>query len=241
MIRLNRWIRCGLAAGAILMTACVEDLTDVNQNPNAPTDVGPEFLLPQSIQVAVEQSFGSGLGMLSHTMIWPQQGVEIQYPDEEQGNVRPSSMQDYWDTYYSQSLQDIRTVIKKGRAANKPNVEAVGMIWETWLFHQLTDLFGDIPYSQALKGDEGTSAPAYDTQQQVYAGMIQTLKDAVAKLDANGAGVGNGDILYGNDFTKWRRFANSLRMRLAMRLSQVDANLARTEFIAANTAGGFLS
>ncbi len=242
MNRYHGIVRAGLVASFVLTaSACDRGLTEVNRNPNAPTDVGAQFLLPQAIRAGVERSFGGGLVMLSHTMIWPQHAVEIQYPDEEQGNVRPDNMQFYWDSYFANSLRDIRTVVEKGRETSRPNVEAVGFIWETWIFHQLSDLFGDIPYSEALRAEEGIIAPAYDPQQQVYAGMLQKLEDAVAMLQAGGAGFGSGDILYDNDFGKWRRFANSLRMRLAMRMSEADPTTARTEFIAANTSGGFQS
>ena len=232
--------RGALAAGlALALSACAEGLTDVNDNPNAPTDVGPEFLLPQSIRSGVENTYGRM--MMAHTAIWPQHMVELQYPDEERGNVRPGTIQGFWDSYYAGSLRDIQNVIDKAVEDQTPNVEAVGMIWQTWIYSQMTDLWGDIPYSEALKADDGNTTPAYDSQQAVYAGMIQTLKDAVAKLDPAGDGFGSGDILYGNDFTKWARFANSLRMRLAMRLSEVSASTAQAEFVAAYNAGGFQS
>jgi hypothetical protein len=232
---MSRWV---LVAGLVWATgACDEGLTELNDNPNAPTDVGAEFLLPQAIRSAVEQTFGGG--MLSHTMIWPQHGVQIQYPEEEQGNVRPGTMQSYWDGYYAGPLLDIKTVIDKGVAASRPNVEATGLIWQTYVFHLVTDLWGDVPYSEALQGAEGVTTPKYDPQQEVYAGMIQSLEDAVAKLTASGAGFGAGDILYENDFEKWRRFANSLRLRLAMRMSEVSASTAQSEFAAAWAAGVF--
>ncbi|MGH7502631.1 MAG: SusD/RagB family nutrient-binding outer membrane lipoprotein [Longimicrobiales bacterium] len=229
-----------LVAGIVLVAgACDEGLTGLNENPNAPTDVGAQFLLPQSIRSAVEQTFGGG--MLSHTLIWPQHGVQIQYPDEERGNVRPESMQGFWDGYYSGPLQDVQVVIQKGREAQRPDIEAVGLIWQTYVFHIVTDLWGDVPYSEALQGAEGISTPVYDPQQEIYAGMIQTLKDAVAMLQSGGEGFGPGDILYANNFEKWRLFANSLRLRLAMRMSEVDEATARSEFDAAYSAGVFTS
>lgn len=236
-----RILRVVLVAGlAGLSGACDDGLTDANIDPNAPTDVSAQFLLPQSIRTAVEQTFGAGQ-MLSHTSIWPQHAVQIQYPDEEQGNVRQDRMQGYWDGYFAGSLQDIQTVIEKGQASSTPNFVAVGQIWKTWIFHLVTDLWGDVPYSQALQGDEGISAPVYDPQQAIYAGMLQTLEESAAMLDPAGEGFGAGDILYDNDFTKWMRFANSLRMRLAMRLSEVDEATAREEFVAAYNAGPFMS
>lgn len=230
-----------LVAGLVLATAACDDgLTEANEDPNAPTDVGAEFLLPQAIRATVEQTFGAGQ-MLSHTLIWPQQAVQIQYADEETGSPRPGSMQGFWNGYYAGPLRDIRTVVQKGRDAGRPNIEAVGLIWESYIFHLVTDLWGDVPYSEALRAEEGITTPVYDEQEAIYKDLLDTLEGAVAMLSATGGNFGAGDLLYGNDFTKWRRFANSLRMRLAMRLSEVDPTTARAEFAAAYTDGGFQS
>jgi hypothetical protein len=230
-----------VVAGLALVTAaCDKGLTEANQNRNAPTDVGPEFLLPQAIRVGVEWTFDDFL-MQSHTAIWPQHFVQLQYPDEEEGLVRPDNMQLFWDGYYAGPLKDIQVVIDKGVETQSPNVEAVGTIWKSWLFHIVTDLWGDVPYSEALQAEEGVIAPVYDAQRDIYVGLLNELTAAVAKLTASGAGFGTGDILYDNNVDRWRRFANSLRMRLAMRLSEEDATIARTQFIAAYNAGGFQS
>lgn len=227
-------------AGLVLaIGACGESLTDVNENPNAPTDVGAQFLLPQSIRAGVQNTFGAGQ-MLSHTAIWPQHAVEIQYPDEEEGIVRPERMQGYWDGYYSGPLADVQIVIDKGIEGGSGNVEGVGLIWKTWLFHIVTDLWGDVPYSEALQGINGVTAPAYDAQQDIYAGMIEALATGAGKL-GSGSDFGSGDILYGNDMTKWKRFANSLRMRLALRMSETSPGTAQSAFLAAYNAGGFQS
>ncbi|UCC24681.1 MAG: SusD/RagB family nutrient-binding outer membrane lipoprotein [Gemmatimonadales bacterium] len=227
-----------LLAGLVLAVGACGDLTTINENPNAPTDVGADFLLPQSIRSGVEATFGAGQ-MLSHTAIWPQHAVELQYPDEEVGDVRAARMTAYWTNYYSNSLADIQVVIDKGIESGDGAVEGIGLIWKTWLFHIVTDLWGEVPYSQALLGAENT-APAYDAQEDIYSGMIQALTDATAKL-ATGSGFSSGDILYGNDLAAWRKFANSLRMRLAMRLSEVDPSAAQAAFAAAYAAGGFTS
>jgi SusD/RagB-like outer membrane lipoprotein len=231
-----------LAAGlALVLGACNDGLTGVNRNSNAPPDVGADFLLPQAIRSAVENTYARML--LAHTSIWSQQTVQIQYPDEERGRVRAGTIQAFWDTLYAGSLKDIQTVIEKGRETQRPNLEAAGLIWKTWTFHQITDLWGDVPYSEALalRTGGGITTPRYDTQQAIYAGLIQTLKDAVALLDPTKSGPGAGDILYGGNVERWRRFANSLRMRLAMRLSEVAPTTAQAEFVAAYNAGGFAS
>ncbi len=226
-------------------TGACEPPTEMNENPNAPAEVSPAVLLPQAIQEGVEDALG-GYIMLVHTSVWSYHIAELQYPDEEVGMVRPSRMDSYWNQFYSQSLRDIQTVIEKGVEAEDANIEAVGMIWKSWIFHIVTDLWGDVPYSQALMGAENTT-PAYDTQADIYAGMLADLTTAAQALESPSAsdlypeGFGAGDLLYGNDFELWRRFANSLRMRLAMRLSEVDPTTAETEFVAAYSAGGFES
>ncbi len=230
--------RVALLVGLVCAVSACDSLTEINEDPNAPTDVGPQFLLPQAIQASVQQAFGTGQ-MLQHFSIWSQHFVQLQYPDEELGEVRSSRMEFYWNGYFVGPLKDIQTVIDKGVETGSPNAEAVGRIWKSWIYHIVTDLWGDMPYSEALDVENFT--PAYDTQAAIYAGMLSELTAAAGQLTRGGAGFGAGDLIYGNDFTAWEKFANSLRMRLAMRLSDVDAATAQSEFVAAFTAGGFTS
>ncbi len=215
-------------------------LTEVNENPNAPSDVPAALLLPNAIRLAVEDVYGASQ-YFSHTGIWPQHIVQIQYPDEEEGQIRPARMESYWTDFYADELMDIQTVLDKGVESGDANVEAVGRIWKTWIFHIVTDMWGDVPYSEAHGGAENTT-PAYDRQADIYAGMLADLTTAAGMLQTPDASdFGGGDLIYGSNFEAWRLFANSLRMRLAMRLSEVDAGTARTEFAAAYAAGGFQS
>ncbi len=243
----NTMLRTRLARAAVFVgliwsaAACTDGLTDINTNPNAPTDVPAQFLLPQSIQNTVQAAMGTSQ-MLQHTGIWPQHFVQIQYPDEEQGQVRASRMEAYWTGYYVGGLKDIHLVMQKGIEAGDSNIEGVGRIWKSWIFHIVTDLWGDVPYSAALNGEaEGGSVPIYDAQSAVYDGLFADLTSGASLVGGGSADFGAGDILYGNDFTNWRKFANSLRMRLAMRLSEVDPGKAQSEFAAAFAAGGFTS
>ncbi|HEX6307821.1 MAG TPA: SusD/RagB family nutrient-binding outer membrane lipoprotein [Longimicrobiales bacterium] len=231
--------RTALLAALVGSLSACSDLTGLNENPNAPTDVSAEFLLPQAIRAGVEQTFGATM-MLSHTGIWAGHYAQIQYPDEEQGLLRPGTMDGFWDGYYAGPLKDIQTVVEKGQELSEPNHEGVGLIWRSWLFHQATDLWGDVPYTEALAGAANTT-PVYDPQAAIYAGLLNDLEAGAAMLDPSAADFGDGDILYDNDMAKWERFANSLRMRLAMRLVNQDPALAGAEFQAAYTAGGFTS
>jgi hypothetical protein len=239
--------RAALVVGLIWAVGACQSLTDINRNPNQPTDVGAGLLLPSAIRVGVANDAYSVWQSLSHTGPWAYLIVEIQYPDEERGNVRSGNMDGFWDGFYTGPLMDIQAVIDKGVADEDENVEAVGMIWKAWLFDIVTDYWGDVPYAEALgqtdpETGELNTTPAYDPQQDVYDAMLADLTDAATMLENPGTSdFGGGDILYHSDFEAWRRFANSLRMRLAMRLSEVDPSTAQTEFAAAYAAGGFES
>jgi hypothetical protein len=214
-------------------------LTDINVNPNAPTTVPVQFLVPTAIYGGVN-SVLAGASMMSHTSVWAQHYAEIQYPDEETGNVRDSRMDGYWTGYYSGNLKDIQTVIETGAEEGLVNAEGVGRIWKAFIFHHVTDLWGDVPYSQALMGAENTT-PVYDAQADIYADLLSELEAGAALVSNSAPGFGDGDLIYGNDFTKWKKFANSVRMRLAMRMSEVNPSAAQSAFQAAYNAGGFTS
>ncbi len=239
---MNRHIltRGAVLAGLVLaLGACDQGLTNVNQNPNAPTSVSPQYMLPTVLERVVgyvAMPFGTDWDD------WAQQTAQIQYPAETVGEVRPGVTSNNWDNLYASDLKNIQAIIQDGKDGGFANVEAVGMIWRAFTFSQITDEWGDIPYSAALQGATNIT-PKYDTQQDVYTGMLQNLTTAVGMLGASDQGddFGSGDLFYGNDWTEWKKFANSLRMRLAMRLSQVDPATAESEFVKAYNAGGFTS
>ncbi len=105
--------RVALLVGLVWAVSACENLTEINENPNAPTDVTASFLLPQALRSAVTQGMHGAL-FQSHTGIWPQHLVELQYPDEEQGEVRDSRMDAYFQNFYINSLMDIEMVYDKG-------------------------------------------------------------------------------------------------------------------------------
>jgi hypothetical protein len=110
------------------------------------------------------------------------------------------------------------------------NEHAMARIFKAWLFQMLTDAYGDVPYFQAaLDMDETVNQPKYDKQQDIYKDLLNELKEAVASLsdDVSLSSFGTADLLYSGSVDKWRRFGNSLRLRLAMRVRYADANLAK--------------
>lgn len=224
-------------AALAVVTAC-GDLTSINNNPNGPVDVPPPSILGNVQQVLVGNVNGVNSLNIRGGGLWVQYYSEIQYRDEDKYIVR-SGTSGGWNLYNS-ALEDIQRMIVKGQVSNTPNWSAVGRILKSYAFSVMTDAMGDLPYSEALRGDT-VLAPAYDTQQQIYNGLFADLATANTEINPATIGFATGDLIYDGDMTKWRKFANSLRLRLAIHLSNVDAAKAQTEAAAAVAAGVFTS
>ncbi len=226
-------------AALAAITAC-GDLTSINTNPNGPVDVPPPSILPNVIQNIVGGVNGVNSLNVRGGGLWVQYYAEIQYRDEDKYIVR-SGTSGGWG-FYNGILEDVQRMISKGEASNTPNWSAVGRILKSYTYSVMTDAMGDLPYSQALKGDT-VLAPAYDTQQQIYNGMFADLTQASSELDPSPTAFGfaKGDLMYGGKMAKWQKFANSLRLRLAIHLSNVDPTKAASEASAAVAAGVFTS
>ena len=225
-------------AALLASTAC-GDLTSINNNPNGPTDVQPPSMLSNAIQTVVDRVDGPNNNLDTRGGgLWVQYYAEIQYRDEDKYIVRPG-VDGEWGMY-SGPLEDFQRMINKGVAAGVPNWEAVGRIMKSYVFSVMTDAMGDIPYSEAFQ-ERALLTPKYDTQQAIYTALFADLAKASQQIDPAGIGFSSGDIMYGGDMTTWRKFANSLRLRLAMHLTNVAPATAQSEALAAVTAGVFAS
>jgi hypothetical protein len=219
-------------------------LTDVNKNPNAPETVPPANLLANAEYQTVAGTYGvNGIWYnLYLAETWSQQIAEAKYNDEDNYIPRPTQLSGVWNSIYAGPLKDLDQIKKYAAAGNDAQLGAVADVLMQLNFQVLTDTYGDIPYSQALKADSGVTAPKYDTQKDVYYAMLAHLTQDAAALSSGSSGSwGSGDFIYGGSLSKWRKFANSLRMRMAMRLAQADPAKAQSEFVAAYNAGGFTS
>ena len=231
-------------AGALAASAaaCDEGLTELNENPNQPTVVSAEYLFTNATEAAVTRALGAGLHM-DLTALWAQHYGEMRYTEEDRFELRDPTVTTHWTGFYAGPLQDFNEVVTAGDSLERPNVEAMGIVMRSWTFQVVTDLWGDVPYSQALKGRTPGSPTTvvYDPQQSIYQGLLGELAGAQGMFDPAGYKMGTADLIYGGDPAKWRKFANSLRLRMAMRMSQADANGGRTAFQAAMAAGVFTS
>lgn len=233
-----------IALAAMAASACDEGLTDINENPNSPNRVSADLLFPSAVQSAVGRALGTTLHW-DYSATWIQHYAKIQYTNEDRFQLRPAANNAHWTGFYSGPLQDLQFVIAKADSSNQPNLKASALVMRSWTFGVVTDVWGDVPYTDALKGytsitggGQEVTSPKYDPQQVVYNGLFADLRAASGMATASGANFGSADLIYQGDMAKWQKFANSLRLRFAMRLSQVDPTKGRAEFAAAMTAPG---
>src|SRR3989441_3466403 len=221
-------------AAAAAMAACA-DLTSINNNPNGPQDLDPPSMLASALDAVGSTVDGVDELNVRGAGLWSQYYSEIQYRDEDKYIMR-SGTSGGWG-FYNGALEDFQRMIAKGQAATRPNWTAVGRILKSYVFSVMTNAMGDLPYSQALKSDT-VLQPVYDTQQSIYSALFTDLAQATSEIDVAAAapagdpvGIGfpNGDIMYGGDMSKWRKFANSLRLRLAIHLAKAGSVKAATE------------
>ncbi|WP_083919483.1 SusD/RagB family nutrient-binding outer membrane lipoprotein [Pontibacter roseus] len=224
MTRFSKYKLCIALLMGLGLSSCDKDFEEINTNPNAPEDVPASVILPASQQSAVSRLFGASVN-LTYTATWAQQIAKIQYIDEDRYNFRASDFSTHWDALYAGPLLDARLVVQKGEENGDAAMEGVGRTWQTWIFQNVTDLWGDIPYSEALRGTEGNMTPKYDSQESIYMDMLDQLETANTLL-AQGGSVG-GDLIYGGSAAQWQKFANSLRLRLLIHMANVAPNKAK--------------
>ncbi len=191
-----------------------------NDNPDVALslDNNPELLLTNIERNAISQSVG---GAWSEGNLMAQYGARIVFTSFDLFDWGDQASA--WETYYL-AIRDAEVLEEIAVNGENSSYEAVSIILQCWMFQILTDMWGEVPYSQASKAssDEPIYAPTYDTQEAIYNGLLEDLKRANDLLSGTNLPAIKGDILYDGDLEKWRKFANSLRLRVAMRLSEVQ-------------------
>lgn len=226
-----------LLSGLLLVTftSCKKALDDTNVNPNASETPQPEFLLTAAIKNTADTYWGTANNMNS-SLLFVQHWAAIQYTDADRYILTNTSFQDLWTIGYSKGVVNLNQLLKIADAEANPNYKGVALVLRSWIFCLETDAYGDVPYSQA--GDiETYLSPKYDTQRDVYLGLLNDLATAQAALDPAGKAI-QGDVIYGNSIASWKKFANSLRIRIALRIADREPVLAAEVFSTIQAEGG---
>ncbi|TGE03734.1 SusD/RagB family nutrient-binding outer membrane lipoprotein [Hymenobacter fodinae] len=221
-----------LTALAAFLPGCTDNFEELNTNPNAPVDVQPSLLLRKIIFDYGEQM--SYEGFVAGNLLGQYfTAVDFNLFDRHSLS-EPQYGGNPWPFLYS-NLRDNEILLQKARSNPAFGVyEGPALILKAYLAAALTDLYGDVPYSQALQGKTGVITPAYDSQESIYTapgGILDNLDQGIAAINGyTGTTALDGDLLYGGNRSKWVLFANSLKIKCLLRISRkvnVQAALQR--------------
>ncbi|UZR93383.1 SusD/RagB family nutrient-binding outer membrane lipoprotein [Chondrinema litorale] len=205
--------------------ACDETL-DINEDPLAATSADPNAVLPF---VIVQYSARKTTELGTRTMDVPQH-LSSCFNSPASGPTTSFLTGNTWGMYYTQVLGNLELVEADAREAGETsnNVTAIAVILKALAYYELACIWEDIPFSQAINGSE-FQTPEFDTQENVFNGVVAMLDDAMSLIDAIPAegvfSVSTGDMIYEGDMSLWRKFANSLKIRVLMLIRNQDTSV----------------
>lgn len=241
-MRKNKILIKILVLGIIVLasvTSCKKDYFDINTDPNYPSNVDIAQLLPTS-EAAIAHVIGNNFQIFGglYSEYWTQSPTASQYKTIEQYAPGANDFDAPWRILYDQALTNLKVIQTKANAEGKANYTAISKILSAYTFQLLTDNFGDVPYSEALKGPEGLLAPKYDRQEDIYNGIISMTKEGISLIDeSSDLHPTTDDLLYGGDMSLWRKFGNTLLLKMYLRLSEVSPAVAQQGITELDAAG----
>lgn len=230
-----------IAAAALCMVSCSDEyLENLNTDPSKAATIDPNAQLT----TAQLQTYGD-LGMVeiyrNYLYGFTQQLMGCWNTTNYGGRhtIADSEMSRIWTSFYTNAIKNLTDAeFRTSGDESKVNINAVTKIYRVYMMSIITDIYGDVPCSEAGQGYVGRIFnPAYDTQEDIYDSFFKDLAEAVEALDESKDAV-TGDLIYNGDISKWRKLANSLRLRFAMRISNAAPEKAETEFETALAAEG---
>lgn len=228
MKRVYKYLLMGILC--LCAVAC-EDLDTLNEDPNNPTEVPSNMLMSGTqkwIMDNVYDNWFSGRQNLLYAQYWAQRN----YTEEDRYQIRESTNNSYFNYLY-QGIANLEKIVEMNTnvetaAANSAygannNQIAAARILKVWLMDIITDTWGNVPYTEVAQLESnGVLYCRYDSQQDIYAGMLDELTEAVSMIDESQQAFTSGDNIYNGDASKWKKFGNSLKCRLAIHLSKID-------------------
>ncbi len=226
-------------AFSLMIAGCTKDFEELNTDPNRPKQITPGVMLGQLQYRIVNSSMQAARGFTHQLM-------QVDAPRVSAGGgglhryvVNPGA--GVWSNFYNY-MTDIEDIYRISDALKENNYKAIALIYRSWAYSILTDLYGDVPFSQATKAAEGNFQPAFDKQKDIYLKILADLEEANTLFNTTAALTYGGDLVYNANtasggsnpgMIKWKKFCNSLRLRLLLRLSKRNGEINVNEQIAA--------
>lgn len=200
-----------------MASACTDNFEEMNTDPNQPSNISSDLVLAGIIETTSDLMHDSFHG--GDMAAWVQHFGKVQYNDEERYSPRATVLNNTWNLFYSRGLSDAVEMENLATAEGNALNAGVGLVMQAYLYSVLTEMYGPIPFTEAILAVDGNTTPAYDSQEDVYLGCMVLLDNAITNLQGEGAISTAQDILYGGNAAGWMKFANSLKFRLMMRMS----------------------
>jgi hypothetical protein len=215
-----------LAAVVFFAASCTKNFEEINTDPNRPKEITPGVMLGQLQYRIVNSSISAGRSFTHELM-------QVDAPRSSPGGgglhryvVNPGA--GVWSNFYGY-INDMEDIYKIANGLNEQNYKAIALVYKSWAYSILTDLYGDVPYSQAIKATEGNFSPAFDKQKDIYIQLLKNLDTANNLFNTSKALTYGGDLVYNANtlsgatspgIVKWKKFCNTLKLRLLLRISK---------------------
>lgn len=223
-----------LLLSCLFLTRC-SDFLDVNVDPNNPTEVDVNLIIPSAqlhIAGIINGDYGIVGGLWSQH--WAQSHVASQYREEERYALRNTDYNTAWGDLYSDALVDLEVVRKNSAAASNWAAYLQATCLMAYTYQMLCDFYDQIPFQEALRSDEGIEAPTFDDGSKVYDGLIVMLDEALNKdLYAPTSSAVSTDFVFGHltkneQIKAWAKFANTLKLKIYLRQTKARPEIAKS-------------
>lgn len=231
----------------VTLTSCDSGFEAMNVNPTQANEISPQYLLPTAQLSVAGTRYEMWRGNLIYSSGFVQHMANTWWSGAKYAEGSDDWRGALWRVAYNGSGDSRRAYVKTlqdliATNADDPNMAnyvSAARILRVFAFQRLTDVYGDIPYSEAGKGFlDDNITPRFDPQSEIYADMLKELEEAAAGFSGSAAQM-KGDLIYGGDTERWRRFANSLMLRLGLRLVKVDPGMAQ-QWVQKAISGGVM-
>lgn len=212
---------------------------DINTSPNSPSlDKGtPELIFPAAV-ASTAGTIGAEYAVLGGiwSQYWTQSVAASQYRYIDSYNVTQSDFNTRFDEVFSGALNDYQFSIRKAEETGKWNYFLMSTVMKAYTYQVMVDLYDNLPYSEAIKGQENLT-PKYDKGADIYAGLISEIDNALSKGYASSPSAGTADQVFGGDMDSWVRFANTLKLKMYIRMVYANPTVAEAGIKALYTNG----
>lgn len=246
---MKKYISIFLTGILLAVSSCDGDFADINTDPNraAGNVFDPNLILP-----TVSYNYGNMMTGYTGAILFQSMWVQVMaststgganYYSNADKYVASGSTNSYIQSVWNDGYSTASRVNQMQALAEKKgytNLIAVGEIWKVLTLSFVSDVYGDLPYSEALMAEAGITQPKYDSQSDAYMAMLSDLEAALSSISDSGDPIKN-DVLYGGDLAKWKKLGYSIMLRMAMRLVDVDASTSKAYVQKAIAGGVFAS